>query len=530
MESHARYPKGVLLMEPDRIQNINDRLNQWIAGQGFWFQLKHSMSGGTGLEGAGAYHLMRLGFRVLIFLGVLVLAVWWYLIQIPNTEGFSEKAELSIKKALKGENVVLDGLSRHQGRMNIKRLAVTGKKDAFFTDFDAKNVRCRMGLLDSLASSWRMDGMSMSDLEINIRAGAEDAVAAATVGDVLFTPIPGVVLDSLDSENTTVTWGFTAFSKGKIEGSQMKVRRRDDGWWIQFKGGKFSQNWLNELEIEELQVFCKKDGITVEKGLLLKGSGRVELSNITIRGAERPEVRGTARLRNLPLDGMLPESESGLVEGLLSGELRFSGSTNSSDGIGLSGRIELADGDSVVLRERIPLLQALRTVDSFNNYRRVVFRSGSFGLKSGGGRLQLDEIDLVSEDLMTLKGELVVRPPTKEEKEKSIEGANVGSSIPGEDSNNSASSDQALAWRELEGTEDVSFQSNMALMLAGSLRCEGNLEISLHPTAFDEAPILKAEYPADEATGRISLQVPISGTLDTVTLATAKEIQAKGKR
>lgn len=538
-------------MEPDRIQNFNDRLNQWIAGQGFWFQLKYSMSGKKGLTGAGGYHFLRLAFRSLMFLVVLGLVAGVYLIRLPNTEGFAEKMEASMKEALRGKDVMLESFSRDQGRMSIARLAVIGGENVFFTDFEAKNLTCRMGLLDSVASPWRMDGMSMSDLVINIRAGAGDAATAEMLGDTLFSPIPGVALDSIDCENTTVTWGFTALSKGRIEGSQMKVRRRNDGWWLQFKGGTFSQNWLKGLEIEELAVVCRRDGVTVEKGLLRKGSGTVDVSGLTIRGAERPDVNGIAKLRNMPLDGMLPESAEYLLEGVVSGALRLSGSTNSQEGIAMTGRIELGEEDWVVLRERIPLLRALRMVDSFNNYRRVRFLAGSFDLKSGGGRLQLDEIDLVSGDLMTLKGGLVVRPPTKEEKEKSVEHPAPGSPLSveaggikagGEDGfslrraaelsrRKTAGGGQDGLWQRYEATvEERAFQSEMAAKLAETLRYEGGVEITLRPDAFDQAPSLKAAHPVDEGTGRISLQVPISGTLDLVTFAQAEEIYSKGKR
>ncbi|RYD34633.1 MAG: hypothetical protein EOP87_08830 [Verrucomicrobiaceae bacterium] len=445
----------------------------------------------------------------------------------------------------------MDRFRREQGRMNIIRLSAIGREDSFFTDFDAKNIVCRMGLLDSVAPPWRTGGMKIADLVINVRAGAADAGAAATLGETLFGHHPDVDVSSIDVENATVTWGFSVLAKGRIEGSQMKVRRRDNGWWIQFKGGTFSQNWLKDLEIGELAVICTRDGVTIEKGLLRKGSGSVVISGLTIRGAERPEVDGIARLRNMPLEGMLPESAEYLLEGTVSGALRLSGSTNSQEGIGMAGRIELGEGDGVVLRERIPLLRALRMVDSFNNYRRVRFLSGSFDLKSGGGRLELGEIDLVAGDLMTLKGGIVVRPPTKEEKEKSLEQPLPGSPLavesaairPGGEDGFTLRRAAEESRRKVAGggpvglleryeatVEERAFESAMAAKLSESLRYEGELEITVRPDAFDQAPPLKAAHPVDEGTGRIPLIVPISGTLDLVTFAQAEEIYAKGKR
>ena len=36
-------------METEQLQNFNERLSQWVANQGFWFQVRYSMSG-TGME------------------------------------------------------------------------------------------------------------------------------------------------------------------------------------------------------------------------------------------------------------------------------------------------------------------------------------------------------------------------------------------------------------------------------------------------------------------------------------------------
>jgi len=538
-------------MESEREQNFNDRLNQWIAGQGFWFQLKYSMSGKNGLTGSGGFHLLRLAFRTLVFLLVLGIGASIYLIKLPNTERFAKQKEATISQALKAKGVVLDRFSREQGRMNIVRLSAIGAEDAFYTDFDAKNIICMMGLLDSVRSPWKTGSVTISDLNINLRAGAADASIAETLGDTLFESPQGVELNSIDVERATVSWGFSVFAKGKIEGSHMKVRRREGGWWIQFQGGTFSQNWLKDLEVEELTVICDRDGITIEKGLLKKGSGSLVISGTKVKGAEKPEVDGIAKFSNLPIDDMLPESAAYLVEGTVSGALRLSGSTNSQDGIGMSGKIELKEGDGLVLRERIPLLRALRMVDAFNNYRRVKFQTGTLELKTGAGRMELAEMDLKAGDLMTLKGAMSVRPPTKEEREKSVEhpvsdsplAAETGAPKPvtqdeftlrraAEESRRKAgnASPKNLMETYQAAVDGRQFESNMATRLADSLRYEGELEISVRQDAFDQAPQLKAAYPMDEGSGRIPIAVPISGTLDLVTFPQAEDIYSKGKR
>lgn len=538
-------------MEPERAQNFNDRLNQWIAGQGFWFQLKYSMSGRSGLAGSGGYHLLRLGSRALIFFLIIGVAGAVYLLKLPNTEGFAKKVEAGISEALKVDEIVLDRFKREQGKMHIVRLAGLGREDAFFTDFEAKNVVCSMDLLDSVRSPWRTGGIALSDLVINLRAGAEDKKSAATLGESLFKQRPDVVINAIDVMKASVSWGFSASAMGRIEGSQMKVRRRGDGWWIQFREGTFSQNWLKKLEIEELELVCSPSGISIEKGIFRKGEGSVTISEMTIKGAERPEVDGMVEFRNLPLDGILPESSTHLFEGIVSGHLKLSGSTNSSEGILMEGKITLGEGDAVVLREGIPLLRALRMADSFNNYRRVRFQKGSFEIKTGNGRLDVTHVDLKAGDLMTLEGGISARPPTRNEIVEGVESPPADSPLvmesavskpdawQGSGLNQAAKKKQdqevtaGLKGRQeryLARLEEREIQWFKSLGSMETQRYEGEFVVTVREDAFDQTPLLKSTYPVDESTGRIPIVVPIAGTLELVTFSQAESIHSKAKR
>lgn len=539
-------------MEPDRAHSFNERLNQWVASQGFWFQLKYSMSG-KGLTGSGGYHFLRLVFRTLVFLLVLGVGAFFYLLRLPNTEGFKESVEEGIVTGLKGEDLKMDRFNREQGKLTIARLAGTGKEDAFFTDFDAKNINCRMGILDSVRKPWRTGGLMISDLHMNLRAGAMDAASAARLGDVLFQNDQDLEINSIDVENATLTWGYSEFTNGRIEGSVLKVRRRGEGWWFQFKGGTFSQNWLRGLEIREISLVCLPgEGIRLEKGLLGKGAGSFTFQELSIKGGERPAVEGKADFKNLPMECMIPAVVAQMMEGAVSGKLELSGSTNSQEGIGMTGKVELGEGDGILLRDRIPLLRVFRLVDSFNNYRRVKFQEGSFNLKSGNGRLELGEIDLTAGDLMTMKGGMTVRPPTKEEREKAVEVPPRDSPFASEPLPTPAEPDReefslkraAQESRKKAGKQGVgnpferyetvaeqrAFESVMAGRFAEALRYEGGLQITIRPDAFDQAPELKQEHPVDETSGRIPLKVPISGTLDLVTFGQAEAIYSKGRR
>ena len=60
-------------------------------------------------------------------------------------------------------------------------------------------------------------------------------------------------------------------------------------------------------------------------------------------------------------------------------------------------------------------------------------------------------------------------------------------------------------------------------------RFGGVVKVGLKKDAFDKAPRLKKEYPMDEATGKIWLDVPLKGRLQSVTLALAERLYVLGR-
>src|SRR6187455_3043256 len=83
-------PQVSLNMESEQSQNFNERLSQWVANQGFWFQIRYSMTG-SGTKGTAMFHLLRLSFRLLIFLLLVAAGSWLYLVKLAETKTFSNK-------------------------------------------------------------------------------------------------------------------------------------------------------------------------------------------------------------------------------------------------------------------------------------------------------------------------------------------------------------------------------------------------------------------------------------------------------
>jgi hypothetical protein len=332
----------------------------------------------------------------------------------------------------------------------------------------------------------------------------------------------------------------------------MKAIRLANGWRLVFRSGKFSQNWIKGLDIEEVVVVCRPDGVTVEKALFHKNGGTVDMSGLRITGAEKPLVTGMAKFRNMPIEGILPPLAETMVEGRISGDFRVSGSTNSVEGIAFDGKVDLREGDVVSLRDRIHLLKALKGVDVFNNYRRVEFRTGSFILRTSKGSLSLEDVNLRADETMTLTGNVKARPPTEEETKILLPMLSEEKSLVSEDEKDAkrksgmTAMDFSLKQAE-EAARDAKGNPNKqqdryderlkqrkaaegkADQLADIMKYEGELQLSLRPEVFEKSTKLIAEYPVDAKSGRIHVKVPVNGQLGILTLKLAEDIYQKGR-
>src|SRR6478735_4117001 len=103
--------KACRTMESEPSQNFNERLSQWVANQGFWFQIRYSMTG-SGTKGTAMFHLLRLSFRLLIFLLLVAAGSWVYLIKLAETKTFSDKMEEKLRVGLSASEAEFMGFSR----------------------------------------------------------------------------------------------------------------------------------------------------------------------------------------------------------------------------------------------------------------------------------------------------------------------------------------------------------------------------------------------------------------------------------
>jgi hypothetical protein len=553
-------------MDAEQSKNFNERLSQWVESQGFWFQLRYSMAVG-GAKGWALTHLIRLAVRVLVFLLVVIVGIWVYLMKRTDSARFGQALRHDLQAALSAKDIEMKGGARSKGQLEITRLAAEGGNASFFSALEARNIRCQMGLVDGVLGIWKPGTISMAKLEVDLRAGADDAQGAAKLAEAVFWKSATFEANSFEIANATVRWGYSERTEGAIESSNLKIQRTENGWRMNFRGGTFHQNWLRGLEIVNLLVRCELGGLVFEKAEFKQGQGTLDFSGLRVISGERPEVQGTAKIRRLVLDELLPEAPKSFLNGSLSGNFQVFGSTNSLEGVGFDGKVVLDGKDEITLREQVQLLKAFSVVDYARNYRRIDFQEGSFRLKTSHGGLELTEVKLKSGNLLTLEGDMKVRLPTQEEIRVLTEQGPGAESGPGTGSvffstgEYKAGKDKETVKEEAQFTlkhaarearkikegkpnpdslslfdrqslslEIRHLQRQSSERLSHMLRYSGVFQITLPGDAFERGPKLQARYPVDPVSGRIPMMVPIEGALYELTLKQAEEIYTLGRR
>ncbi|MFY7817906.1 MAG: hypothetical protein ACOVRB_06010 [Akkermansiaceae bacterium] len=411
-------------MELETTKQFNERLAQWVANQGFWFQLRYSMAGG----GASTlmYHVLRLLLKVLVFLILVAGLLLFFLFRRTDQESFQTNLKDSIVSGFQCESGLLKSFNRSQNRASIRYLTLQGGPNTYIDQCEASGISFRMGLLDGLFGTWDANQISVDRLSLNIKAGAETEQEAQALGKALTKRFDSLRFQALECQNTRIAWGYSLRTMGSISQSRMMVIREQNGWRIRFTGGTFQQNWLKNLHIEEMVLVCTDQSIIVEKGVFSvkrptseleadRTHGKVQFEDVKITGGLRPAFSGSVIFENLPLKELLQDTYKYYLEGSISGRLRMQGSTNSTDGVTFAGRVSLNEADEIVLRSQVPLLNSLSILSPAGSYRKTTLSEGYFNIKTSGGTLTISDINLIAPDQMEMRGGFLVRPAKPEE-------------------------------------------------------------------------------------------------------------------
>jgi len=540
-------------MELDNSDNFNERLGQWVASQGFWFQLRHPIAGRSRI-----HHILGLGTKVAVFATVVALvsalAIW----KIMDSPARERAVEQKLQAGMQAKELKTKKIFHTLGRMNITRLESQGGENTFYNNLEALGLSWERPILDRMTGKWNAGMVEVDQLDLDLRAGADNGASSAKIGEMVFKKSDEFGVKGVVCPHTSLRWGYSNKTRGFIQNSAMRAVRAPQGWVFTFRGGTFSQNWMNDLSIAELVVTCTPQGILLQRASFHRDGGTVDMKGVEILAGARPAVKGMARIQHLKLDAILPAAAADYVEGAISGNFKMGGSLNTPEGVTYDGRITLGGADYISLRDRVKLLDVLTLADGRNKYRRLNFTEGGFHLKTAAGGMEVGEVNVKAGDLLTMSGQMSVRQPTFEEINRSrvqdlqMEAAPEINSASG--AKNSPESikktvvgakktpllddglpaPSAPPEKEVTGLEltpavrDATVKE--ASLALTRQRYAGLFRLTMRPDAFEKPSPLAEIIPRDSITQRYLLDVPLEGTLEELTERQARFLLEKLRR
>lgn len=543
-------------MDSSPQQSFQERLSHWVASQGFWFQLRYSTAAGGGL-GAVGVRFLSLMLRVVLVLALAAAGGWIYLAKRTDSPQFPLVLASELQGALFGQEAKVTGFQQSKGQGTIQTLQMKGTMNSFFDQLEAREIRFQMDVLDGVKGTWNLGPLRLASVNMIVKAGADsDGDAAKAIGS-LFKDYQQHRFGVIEVGSANVYWGYSDKTRGSITGSRLVASKLDENTWkLEFKGGRVSQNWIQDWSIERLTVLCSRSGLQIDEMVFRQGRGKLT-GKVSVTSGAKPVWDGKLQVEALPLDSALPDMFAGMIEGSLTGQLAMSGSSNSQEGLYYRGDLLIDKDDQVVLRDRIPLLRALSVVDSYNSYKRVICNSGACSFSYGAGEVALTGVDFNAGELMGLRGEIRMRPATEKEVEEALAktGAsrsstqtflsavdeeqqkidqakgNKGMTLRDAATSRSGMSAEERAFSifdQKNATEQTAPQSSRE-RAARMPRYEGKLTVSLPFDVFQRAPDLQRIYPADQVKHRVALEVPLKGNLFDLTLEQAEQLYEAGK-
>jgi hypothetical protein len=539
----------------EKLDEFQARMSNWVASQGFIFQLTH----GGGVKGAHSTLFLwmgRMAVRLLILIAVAAVIFWGYLIKRVDFGWFRSELNVSIADALGADDATAGGIDRSRGHLEISQMELAGGEESFFETAEIRGLRTRMGLFDGVLTDWNGETITITKLDIGIRAGAEENELGTRTYQRLFQESDKFKFSRLDITDATIRWGYSPVTRGFIKNAEIRARRKDGGWHLEVTGGLFRQNWLQDLEIVRMEIAVLPDGIEIREAKFKRGQGEVNLTARLEGPATHPTLKGSGSMRAVSIDACVGAEVREFVGGEISGTFELGGSPYASGGVTVTAELTLEAEDQIELLDRPNLFKAISVVDRHRSYKTVRFRTGRFKLKTGGGQAVFSDIWLYAKDVMRVEGAFLARPPTEQEikdalqfeqtgvrlERSAVEPAEEEEELPDEGESKEFSLEEVA--REAREKTDVEekintiFQSEVFGVRLNDeawrrqLRVpilEGVLRLGLHAKAFERSEELDAMYPVDKESGLRWLEVPLHGSIYDAGASMAEEIYLRSR-
>jgi len=399
-------------VDQQRLDEYQKRVADWISKQGVFFQLRYAgtLGGGSVIRQLGVLFLKMLVVLLLI-LGVAFFALNRYF----GSEEYREKATAELGEVLKAESIEAKKFERTRGVSTFMDLVIEGGEESFFYHAVIDRLATPSSFLTGITSSWKPDQLRISSAFFELKAGGDQDEMESSFASIVESMTQGN-LASIEIKELSCEWGYSKITYGRLEKTSFRANRENGVWEITLEGGRFSQNWLKNLDIKEATLVCDSEGLWIKKLRMAKNGGEVDLAGSIEGPAARPKFDLKGTFKSLPLLSLLKLPRVDLREfmsGSISGDLRVSGSTDYR--IVMEGDVKLSGNDVITMREKWDLLRAVSVLDVDRTYRRVDFEEGGFSFKTEGGEMEIKGIDIRAGTLAALTGNIKTHLPSQKE-------------------------------------------------------------------------------------------------------------------
>lgn len=399
-------------VDQQRLNEYKSRVSDWIGRQGILFQLRYARTVGSG---SIFRHVGGATIKLLLLLVVLGVCSFFGLKRYFRSPGYQEKIAAQITDAMGAEVIEASGFSRNVNSGEFHRLEVKGGAKSFFYEADFEGFSGVFSYLTGVTESWRPSIVRMRKADVRLKAGGYQEEMELGFSSVIES-LNGNGISQIKVDDCSFDWGYSKLTFGEVRNTSFKATLQGGVWEVELSGGTFQQNWLGPLEIESAALRIDEKGIEVDSLKLRMDEGSVTLEGRISGPANMPTFDLSGRFTFLPLENFVRIqgiNTREYIEGRISGDLAISGSSNRR--VELSGLVELAENDSITVRERWSLLRALSILDIDRTYLRIDFDQGGFAFSTGGGGMKVGRINLTAGKKARLTGGFETRLPTQEE-------------------------------------------------------------------------------------------------------------------
>ena len=399
-------------VDQQRLNEYQSKVSDWIGRQGVLFQFRYARTVGAVTLGR---HLSGLTLKLVLFLVVAGVCVFFVLNRHFDSPGYGEKVAGQVANALGTGEVEVTGFSRNFAKGDFQFLELKGGEESFFYEAKFEKLRGEFSFLTGVTDSWRPSAISIKKADLRLKAGGSEEEMKLGFSSIIES-LKGQGISQIKIENCSFSWGYSKLTFGMVRNSDFRAVLHEGIWEVELSGGTFQQNWLGPLAIKSADLKVGMGGIKIESLNLESNGGEADLKGSISGPVNMPTFDLAGGFNSLPIEKLIKingVSTREYIEGRISGDLKIGGSSNRQ--VELSGQVKLDGNDSVTIRERWSLLRALSILDNERTYLRIDFNQGGFAFSTGGGGLEVSEINLNAGNKARLLGSFKTRLPTHAE-------------------------------------------------------------------------------------------------------------------